>query len=381
MPNIIIIHYSEIGLKGRNKSFFLNKLKLNIEKSLKGLKYEKIKNIEGRFLIYFNGQNIDQFKQKLNQVFGIANFSFATEIDADIEKIKTQCLKQLQTKNFKTFKINARRSQKDFKLNSMQVNEQVGEHVLKSIDAKVDLTKPEIVCNIEIVINKALIFIEKYQGLGGMPVGSAGKVVCLLSSGIDSPVAAWKMMKRGAEVIYVHFHNYPYTKKESINNVKKLVDVLEKYQFSKKLYLIPFTDIQKQIVKETLPKYRIILYRRMMLRIAEQIAKKEKALGLVTGDSLGQVASQTLENMFAVSRSVEFPIYRPLISDDKQEIMNLAKKINTYDISIMPYEDCCGMFVPKQPETKAKLKNILKQEENLNIQQLKNSVKTEIAKV
>ena len=380
MKNVIIVHYSEIALKGKNKKFFQGVLKNNILSAVKGIEIDAFKIIEGRFLIYCRMENKDLLCEKISKVFGIYSFCFAKEISNDLEEIKYFCLQEFKKKEFSSFKILTKRAYKKYPYNSMQTSELVGGHIFDNIKTKVDLKNPDVICTLEIVKEHAYVYFEKTKGLGGLPVGSAGKVISLLSSGIDSPVASYKMLKRGCHVVFVHFHNYPYSKKESINNVKKLVKVLEQYQFFSRLYLVSLTDIQKQIVALCSPKLRIVLYRRMMLRIAEKIAKKEGALGLVTGDSLGQVASQTLENIFSISQAVSYPIYRPLISDDKQEIMDLAKKINTYEISIQPYEDCCQLFAPKNPETRSKLKDVLVEEEKLDCEKLIEKIDFEIFK-
>jgi thiamine biosynthesis protein ThiI len=233
----------------------------------------------------------------------------------------------------------------------------------------VDLDHAERTCWIEISEKYALLYTDRRQGPGGLPSGTSGKVVVLLSGGIDSPVAAWKMIKRGCRAVFVHFHSFPYTNKESQEKTKQLAAVLATYQFQSKLYLVPFSEVQRHIMVETPAETRVILYRRYMMRIAAQIARRERIRVLVTGDSVGQVASQTIENIDVISRAVDMPILRPLIGDDKVEIINLARRIGTYEISIQPDQDCCSLFVPKHPETKANLRDIEESEKRLDVEQ------------
>ena len=250
------------------------------------------------------------------------------------------------------------------------MNEDVGAFVLSKINKTVKLNHPDITCYIDIVQGVVFIYTEKIIGLGGLPTGANGKVVGLLSAGIDSPVATILAMKRGASVILVHFHSAPMTTEDSIEKVKKLTEVLNRYQSRIQLYLVALTPIQKEILVKTKEKFRILLYRRFMIRIAEQIAKKEKAKALITGESLGQVASQTLGNIASIESIGTIPILRPLIGLDKQEIMDLARQYGTYDISILPDQDCCSLFVPKNPSTNAKREYLEKEEKNLNVDDL-----------
>jgi len=249
----------------------------------------------------------------------------------------------------------------------VEINQRVGAYVKQQSGARVDLEKAEMTCWIEIVEKYALIYLERLPGPGGLPVGTSGKVVVLLSGGIDSPVAAWKMIKRGCTSVFVHFHSFPYTNKESQEKAKQIVQLLCHYALQAKIYLVPFAEVQRHIMVDTPLDTRVILYRRYMLRLAEQIARREKARVLVTGDSVGQVASQTIENIDVISRAVSMPILRPLIGEDKVEIIEIARQIGTYEISIQPDQDCCSLFVPKHPETKANLPEIEKSEAQLNV--------------
>jgi thiamine biosynthesis protein ThiI len=389
----LICHYSEIGLKGKNRRFFEERLIFNIKKVLKRDWFSFVKRIPGRILIRLTekGQkNQKEISEKLKNVFGIAFFSFAVETDAKIEKIKEKAFELLKGEKFKTFKIETQRSDKTFPLTSQEVNERVGEHILKKSKIKnqkskikVKLKNPDIICFIEIVEKKAFLYLEKIKGPGGLPISTGGKAISLLSGGIDSPVAAFFVAKRGIEIIFVHFHAYPYTKKQSIEKAIKITRLFKKYQPRISLYLVPFGEIQKEIFLKTLAKIRMILYRRVMLKIAEIIAKKEKALALITGESIGQVASQTLENIKVIEEAIKLPIFRPLVGFDKEEIIKKAKEIETFEISILPYEDCCSRFLPKHPETKAKIEEIKKAEKKIPLKFLITEAlkETEIKKI
>lgn len=362
----IICHYAEIGLKGKNRAFFERKLINNIKKSLP--EAIEAKRISGRILIELKKKK--KAKQSLKNVFGIAYFAFAQSSKQDLNSIKEKVIELLKRKRFKSFRITTQRSKKDFPLTSQEINERVGEEVVKKLNKKVDLEEPDLTCFIEIVENYAFLYFKKIRGPGGLPVSVSGKAISLLSGGIDSPLASYYGMKRGIKVIFIHFTSYPFTKKSSIEKAKQIIKTLNKYQFQSKLYLVPFSQIQKSILVNTQAKLRVILYRRFMFRIAERIAQKEKAKALITGESVGQVASQTLENIGAVEEAVSLPVLRPLIGMDKQDIINRAKEIKTFEISILPAQDCCQRFLPKHPETKAELKEVKREEEKLDVNTL-----------
>jgi thiamine biosynthesis protein ThiI len=369
-------------LKGENRRVFEKKLVENIRFALKNLAYEKIERLSGRILITLNSIDLfEDFSIALNHIFGASHFSFGWEVNADLEDIKKNMAEMLEKeiarrisekKEVKTFRITAHRAEKNFPLTSDQINYKVGEHIFEktNLGLKVNLKNPDINCFIEIVGGKALFYFDKIKGVGGLPVGVSGKVLSLISSGFDSPVAAWRLMKRGAKVSYIHFHSYPRTSKASINNVKNLIKILDKYQFGSDLYLVPLLDIQREIFSQCEEKLRIILYRRFMFRIAEALAKKNKAGALVTGESLGQVASQTLENINVVNNAVTIPIFRPFIGTDKIEIIDEAKRIGTYEFSSQPYEDCCSLFTPRHPATKARLEQVEFEESKLDKEKL-----------
>lgn len=359
-PTYIICHYGEIALKGKNREQFERQLISNIKRVLSKYapgSFESIRRISGAILIKlgsFNQKRTERITQALKETFGIVYFAWAVFSKQGIEEIRATAKNLLETRDFQTFRITAKRSNKKYYLTSQEVNARVGEHVRKGLKKTVCLDNPQETCFIEIIEKQAFLYLEKIKGLKGLPVGISGDVAVMLSGGIDSPVAAFYLLKRGAVPLYIHFHAVPYTSPASIEKVRDIVKSFVKFQGEAKLFTVPFGDIQKEIMLKSPAKLRVILYRLLMFRIAQEIAKKEKALALITGESLGQVASQTLHNIKAVSGGLELPILRPLIGFDKDEIIERAKAIGTYDISIRPYEDCCSRFVPRHPETRAK---------------------------
>ena len=369
---LVIIHYGEIALKGGNRKSFEEKLVDNIKKSLKanGVVFNYAKRISGRILVETQKENKEEIKSSLQKVFGIIYFVFAQQSHQDIESIKNKAIEILKTENFESFKVITKRGNKKFSLNSQQINEQVGEAILEESGIRVDLHNPDIILYIEITEKFAFLYTKKFAGCGGLPLGVSSKAVSLISGGIDSPVASYLMMKRGVENIFVHFYSTQQGYEQSLEKVRDILRVLKKYQQTVKVYFVPFSDVQKEIVLKTKADFRVVLYRRIMFLVANEIAVKEKAKALITGESVGQVASQTLENMLAVEEAVILPVLRPLAGWDKQEIMDLAKKIETYEVSILPHLDCCSMFAPEHPSTKADLKQVKKQEKKLKVKKL-----------
>ena len=282
-----------------------------------------------------------------------------------MEEIKKIALNLIPEKT-SSFRINSSRSNKNFKYSSLEMNNMLGDYIINNKNLKVDLTNPEITIYIEITENNSFIYNEKIKSLGGLPVGVSGKVVSLISGGIDSPVSSYYLMKRGCSVIYVHFYNSTINTKQSMEKVVDIVNVLSKYQFKTKLYLVPFENIQKEIIKEINSRYRMIIYKRFMLMIAEKILENENAQVLVTGDAVASVASQTLENLDAIYKSVKKPVLAPLIGFDKEEIIQIAKKIKTFELSILPYEDCCSFMIAEHPATKSDPEEIKKIESKLS---------------
>jgi len=368
VDRFFVIHYNELGLKKGNRDYFENALCRNINSVLQDCQVERAKRISGRLLLPLSANaDVSEIKKRLGQVFGIAYFGEAWASPQVVENLETNAWALMQGHPFTSFRIEAHRANKNFPHTSVEINQRVGAYVKQRSGARVDLEEAEMTCWIEIVEKYALIYLERSPGPGGLPVGTSGKVVVLLSGGIDSPVAAWKMIKRGCTSVFVHFHSFPYTNKESQEKAKQIVQLLCHYALQAKIYLVPFAEVQRHIMVDTPLDTRVILYRRYMLRLAEQIARREKARVLVTGDSVGQVASQTIENIDVISRAVSMPILRPLIGEDKVEIIEIARQIGTYEISIQPDQDCCSLFVPKHPETKANLPEIEKSEAQLNV--------------
>ena len=374
----ILVHYGEIALKGKNRSYFEGHLIKNIESQLEAFcpkSFEYVKKMSGGILIKLNDHGIKNsalIEDALQHTFGIVNFSFAASVEQDIEVLKTTCWELIQQEKFETFRVKTQRSNKLFPMTSEEINREVGGYIFDKFDGNksVSLKNAECECFIIIINKLALITLRKVQGPGGLPIGTGGKAMVLMSGGFDSPVAAWYLLKRGVSTRFAHFHSIPYTSRESVEKVTDLIKVLKTFKSSGIMYLIPFADVQKEIMMKCPGPLRVILYRRAMMRIAEALARKEKALALITGDSVGQVASQTLENLLAVSNAATLSIFRPLIGMDKEEIMERARLIGTYDISKLPHDDCCTRLMPKNPETRAKLPDVLKAEEALDIEKL-----------
>ncbi|MEK9152849.1 MAG: tRNA uracil 4-sulfurtransferase ThiI [Patescibacteria group bacterium] len=375
MITSVVIHYDEIGLKGRNRGFFERALLENVRRRLRGVSGLKISRRQGHLLV--SGQKpFDQADKKaitegLGKVFGISHFSFVIKVKKEFEAIAAAAVEIAKARQPKTFKVETTRSDKTFPMKSPEVSREVGGRVLDAMPGiTVDVHAPEMCIDIDIGLDGVFVSGEEVRGPGGLPTGVSGSVVALLSGGIDSPVAAWKVMRRGCLAVMAHFHSVPYVGRESVKKVKRLAGILNEWQGGTSIYMIPFGDIQREIVAKTEDRYRIVLYRRLMVRIAERIAKHEKALGLVTGDSIGQVASQTLENMAVVGRAATLPIFRPVIGEDKLGIIAAAKTIGTFGISIEPHDDCCSLFIPKNPATKARLEDVERQEANLDVEGL-----------
>ncbi len=368
MEQLITVHYGELTLKGMNRGEFERIILDNIKKALENEKYARIEKNQLRLLIHLdNDSNKDEIIRKLKNVFGIQWFSYAISCKPDLSEIKKIVLDNTQIG--KTIKVNTTRADKSFSINSMEVNKQVGQ-VLYDKGFKVDIKSPEIVINIEILKNMANIFFDKIAGLGGLPVGSSGRVLCLLSGGIDSPVAAWLMMKRGCVVDYLHVH--PFANNDEVKK-SKIVELIEKLnQFSQRksrLFIFPYHELYKKTF-ETGNKNELIIFRRFILKLANELVQKEKHLGIATGDNLAQVASQTLENMLATSGASTLPLYRPVLTYDKNEIIEVAKKIGTYELSIKQYRDCCSLVATKHPATKVKIEDVNFIEDKIEINKI-----------
>ncbi len=369
--NLYLIHYHEIGLKGRNRGRFENQLIRNIQRSLKGVPIGPVRRISGRLLVELTPDTPDGVvRERLSGVFGIANFSPAYRVANRIEAFREAAWAVAQKSRFDSFKLVTRRSDKSFGMNSDEINRDVGAHVQKLSGAEVRMADPDLTCYLEVTHDGTFVYGEKISGPGGLPVGTNERAVSLISSGIDSPVASYKIMKRGVTLSFVHFHSQPYTNRNSQRNTEELVQILTRYQYKSRLFLVPFVEIQRHIVQFGMESYRVLLYRRCMLRIADAIARQEGAQALVTGDNVGQVASQTLANLRAIEEVTLLPVLRPLAGDNKEEIVNQARAIGTFETSIEPYEDCCTVFVPKHPETRADIDRVHACEERMDLDPL-----------
>ncbi|MFS0822395.1 tRNA uracil 4-sulfurtransferase ThiI [Bacillus sp. 1P02SD] len=357
----ILIRFGEITTKGRNRNLFINKLSTQIQRKLKnyqGLTFQKTRD---RIYIKLNGEPHEGIVEILKNIIGIQSFSLALKVISEIEHIKEGVLaafKQLDHKG-KSFKVSARRSDKTFPLDSNQLNYELGSHILKNIqEIHVDVHNPDINMRVEVRKEATYITFKDEKGLGGLPVGSSGKAMLMLSGGLDSPVAGFLAMKRGLTLEAVHFHSPPYTSERARQKVIDLAQQLTDFSGTIKLHIVPFTEIQTTIQRQIPENYTLISTRRMMLRITDEIRRRRNALAIVTGESLGQVASQTLESMHVINNVTNTPIIRPLVTVDKFHIIDMAKKINTHDISIRPFEDCCTIFTPAAPKTRPRLEKV-----------------------
>ncbi|HAA81577.1 MAG: tRNA uracil 4-sulfurtransferase ThiI [Thermoanaerobacter sp.] len=380
MQDILLIKYGELALKGDNRSFFENKLIKNIKHALSDFKEVKVEKTHGRIYVECDG-DIEEVIERLKKVFGIIGITKAKRTDLKLEDIYQAAIELMKEHTGKTFKVETKRPNKSFPYNSMEVSRRVGAAVLKNVkNLKVDVHNPDVLLNVEIR-EMAFVYAGVIEGIGGLPLGTNGKATVLLSGGIDSPVAAWMMMKRGVEVEAVYFHSPPYTSERAKDKVVDLCKVLSQYGQRIKLHVVHFTDLQLEIYEKCPPKFTTIIMRRMMMKIAEKIAQKNGSMALITGESLGQVASQTIESLYVTNASVSMPIFRPLIGMDKTEIIDLAQKISTFEISIRPYEDCCTIFVPKHPATKPKLEKVIEAEQKMEYQKYIDNFEEEVIEV
>ena len=370
MKKVILIKYGELTTKKDNRNFFINKLKNNIFDKISDYNFE-IQDDYYRMFIIPNPEDIDGIVNILKNIFGIHEIvvAYMSEIVSEEDILKCS-LEVMKNEEFKTFKVVTNRSDKKFPIKSMDMNNIVGGHILKNIECKVDVHNPDVYLNIEIRSNAVYYYTKGVPGLGGYPVSTLGRGLLMLSGGIDSPVAGYMTIKRGVELYYLYFESRPHTSIEARNKVIDLARKLEKYNSHGKLMVVNFTKIQETIYKNLDTTYLITIMRRMMYRIAERVAKKNKCLAIVNGESVGQVASQTLSSMVAVNDVTNYPILRPLCSFDKLDIIEISKKIDTYETSILPYEDCCTVFVPKHPVINPNLKFIYEEEAKIDFEPL-----------
>ena len=367
----VLVRYHEIALKKGNRAYFTELLKKNLLAAVKDLGAKEIRSLPARLLLTFKNEvPAATLIERMSTVFGVANFSIVERTARDIDALRGRILESLNGGRFQSFRIETQRGDKTFPLTSPEINRQLGAAVKEKSGARVDLDNAEFTVTVEILPHDAFFGFNKIAGAGGLPVGSSGRVAALISGGFDSPVAAYRMMQRGCRIIFVHFHSVPYQDKTSQEKVRQLVQLLTRHQFTSRLYMVPFAEIQRQIVAAVARPLRVVLYRRMMLRIAEAIARQEKAKALITGESLGQVASQTLDNMTVIQQAARLPILRPLVGMDKQEIIDQARRIGTFEVSSIPDQDCCQLFVPKHPATKARFIDVEEDETKLDVKDL-----------
>ena len=369
MAEVLLIKYGEISLKGKNRYRFENKLIGNIKAAL-GDDIIGVRKIYGRLIVDINSVEMEII-DRIRKIFGIISVSPAVSVGLELDEIKEAALKLLNKSQGKTFKVNTRRPNKQFPYKSPDISREVGAHLLINTENwQVDVHKPEVEIFVEVREESSFLYTQGYPGNGGLPVGVTGRGLLLLSGGIDSPTAGWLSMKRGLQLIGLHFHSYPFTSERAKEKVLELTKMLAAYQGGMKIYINHFTEIQKAIKQNCPGALTITIMRRMMFRIAHQIAQKEGALALITGENLGQVASQTLESIAVINKVTDLPVLRPLITMDKIEIIELAKRIQTYEISIQPYEDCCTVFLPPNPATRPGIHRVLKAEEKLAVEEL-----------
>ena len=366
-----IVKTHELALKGKNRPWFMRKLTDNLRRATKGSGVERI--WQGQLMVGLTLSDEEcwpEVKSRIVDVFGVAKFYKAYDLPRDLDGLKARMPQLLEGRSFNSFRITTNRADKRFPINSEEVNRDLGAFVKDLTGAQVKLKNPDLCIYVEITPNSFLVYFDEVKAHGGLPVGVSGKVAVMLSGGIDSPVAAWQMMKRGCQAMFVHFHSYPLVDRTSIEKAGDLVEHLTKHQYESNLFLAPLAEIQKKIILSAPPSYRVVLYRRFMVRITEALARQHRAKAIITGESCGQVASQTLDNIAVIDQSAGMPILRPFIGSNKEEIVNMARAIGTFPISILPDQDCCSLFVPKHPETKANLDTVLRLEEDLSVEEL-----------
>ena len=377
MNTVLILHYHEIWLKGGNKKYFLSRLITAIKQSLEDLHVAGPQYISERLILRPRDEaELPQVIERLRRVFGLAYVAVAREVPREFEAIAAAACETMAAKDPRTFAVRAKIADTTFGMNSMEVEKALGQRILDHLRARgsavqVKLNDPHVTCSVEIIPGAAMIYTDRVEGAGGLPAVTSGKLVVLLSGGFDSSVAAYKMMRRGAHAAFVHFYGPASAGRGSSRPIaEEIVRTLTPYQFTSRLFLVPFDSIQRQIVAAAHESLRLLLYRRLMARIAREIIKSERALGLVTGDSVSQVASQTLHNLAALDHGLDFPVYRPLAGDDKEDILTMAREIGTYQISCEPFEDCCPRFMPRSPAIFSRPEQLQEAERHLNVEEL-----------
>jgi thiamine biosynthesis protein ThiI len=368
---VLVVHYHEISLKRGNRPLFLRHLRRNLERAVADVGPATVEQLPGRIVIDLDGHPApESVRDRVVRVFGVASATVAYRAPSTLPAMKSVLGRLLEGRSFPSFRITARRAFKTYPMTSVELNRALGAFVLERVATRVDLEHAAQEIRVEVLPSETFISLDRVEGPGGLPVGASGTVAALLSGGIDSPVAAWRMMKRGCRVVFVHFHSVPYLPATSQAKARALVERLTEWQYTSRLHLVPFGEIQREVVLAVPPPLRVVVYRRLMLRIAEALARRSGALALVTGESLGQVASQTLDNIARIDAAATLPVLRPLIGMDKLEITAQAQRLGTFDISIEPDADCCTLFTPKHPATRAREDEIAAAEARLDLERL-----------
>ena len=364
----VIVHYHEISLKRGNRPLFLRRLQQNLVRALEDLGAPRVTQLTGRIVLEPPpGADPEVVVERLRHVFGVANLALAERTGTSLEELKRGVDRVTQGRTFASFRITARRAFKTLPHTSVELNRELGAHVLGRHATRVDLEQSELNIHVEVLPGQAFVYGGRRPGPGGLPVGVSGTVAALLSGGIYSPVAAWRLMKRGCRVVFVHFHSVPYLPDDSIRKARDLAERLTRWQYYSRLYLVPFGEIQRSVVLAVPGPARVVIYRRLMMRIAEALGRRAGAAALVTGDSLGQVASQTLQNLACIEGAAGLPVLRPLIGMDKLEITAQAQVLGTFETSIEPDADCCTLFVPKHPGTRVSREEAAVMEARLDV--------------
>ena len=366
--NSVVVHYKELALKGGNRPWFIKMLARNLRTALRGVDVVAVRSVMGRIEIELGpGASWTEARDRVCRVFGIANFSLAGRAPHDFQALATAILDDLGPRQADSFRVSVRRSDKRFPFTSPQIEREVGGLIKQTKGWRVDLDDPALTIHVEMLPEHAFYFFGKDPGAGGLPTGTGGRLACLLSGGIDSPVAAYRMMRRGCSVLFVHFHSYPILSRASQEKAREIAALLTRHQLQSRLALVAFGEIQQQVLLAVPPELRVVVYRRLMFRIAERIARKWHAKALVTGEVVGQVASQTLENLTTIASATTLEVLRPLVGMDKDEITNEAERIGTLPISNIPDQDCCQLFTPKHPSTRVRREDAERAEDALPI--------------
>ena len=368
---VMLVHYHELGLKRGNRPLFLRHLARNLRRATSDLGPANLRQVSGRILLELDEHpDPAAVRDRVRRVCGVSSAALAYRVPSSVEAMKGAVAALVDGRSFASFRISARRAFKTYPMTSVEINRELGAFVLERVATKVDLRRPELEIHVEVMPAETFVYVEPEPGPGGLPVGASGVVAALLSGGIDSPVAAWRMMKRGCRVMFVHFHSVPYLPPTSQEKARALVERLTEWQYDSTLLLVPFGEIQREVVLTVPPPARVVVYRRLMVRIAEALARKHGAPALTTGESLGQVASQTLSNIARIDEAATMPILRPLIGMDKLEITEQARRLGTFEISIEPDADCCTLFVPKHPATRMSEHEVAAVEARLDVARL-----------